>query len=149
MAVVLSSTCKFTLPAQPTPGRGLITSRSARPHVETRRLPRSPPPRAHGTELSLRFYDNFTRSLREFEPLSAGRVGLYTCGPTVYDFQHVGNFRTFLFEDVLKRAVEWNGYDVHPVMNITDVGHLVSDADEGEDKMERGSRRTGKSAWEI
>ena len=100
-------------------------------------------------ELPVRFYDNYTRSLREFEPLSVGRVGLYTCGPTVYDFQHVGNFRTFLFEDVLKRALVWNGYAVHHVMNVTDVGHLVSDADEGEDKMERGSRRTGKSAWEI
>jgi len=97
----------------------------------------------------LRLYDNYTRTLRLFEPLKAGGVGLYTCGPTVYDYQHIGNFRTFLFEDVLKRVLEWNGYKVVHVMNITDVGHLVSDADEGEDKMEKGSRRTGKSAWEI
>jgi cysteinyl-tRNA synthetase len=98
---------------------------------------------------SLRLYDNYTRSLRPFAPLQAGMVGLYTCGPTVYDYQHIGNFRTFLFEDVLKRVLEWNGYRVRHVMNITDVGHLTSDADTGEDKMEKGARRTGKSAWEI
>jgi cysteinyl-tRNA synthetase len=97
----------------------------------------------------LKLYDNYTRTLRPFEPLESRPVGLYTCGPTVYDYQHIGNFRTFLFEDVLKRVLEWNGYTVVHVMNITDVGHLVSDADEGEDKMEKGSRRTGKSAWDI
>jgi cysteinyl-tRNA synthetase len=98
---------------------------------------------------SLRLYDNYTRSLRPFEPLQAGAVGLYTCGPTVYDYQHIGNFRTFLFEDILKRVLEWNGYRVRHVMNVTDVGHLTSDADTGEDKMEKGARRTGRSAWEI
>ena len=97
----------------------------------------------------LTLYDNYTRTLRAFEPLKAGEVGLYTCGPTVYDYQHIGNFRTFLFEDVLKRVLEWNGYAVRHVMNITDVGHLTSDADTGEDKMETGSRRTGKTAWQI
>src|SRR5262250_1316490 len=105
--------------------------------------PRSPMPPP------LKLYDNYTRTLRPFEALEPGSVRLYTCGPTVYDYQHIGNFRTFLFEDVLKRVFEWNGYRVLHVMNITDVGHLVSDADEGEDKMEKGSRRTGKSAWEI
>jgi cysteinyl-tRNA synthetase len=99
--------------------------------------------------LPLTLYDNYTRSLRRFQPLKAGEVGLYTCGPTVYDYQHIGNFRTFLFEDLLKRVLEWNGYRVRHVMNITDVGHLTSDADTGEDKMEKGARRTGKSAWEI
>jgi cysteinyl-tRNA synthetase len=98
----------------------------------------------------LQFYDNYTRSLRLFEPLAPGAgIGLYTCGPTVYDYQHVGNYRTFLFEDTLKRVLEWNGYRVRHVMNITDVGHLTSDADTGEDKMEKGARRTGKTAWEI
>ena len=98
----------------------------------------------------LTLYDNYTRTLRPFAPLHPhGEVGLYTCGPTVYDYQHIGNFRTFLFEDVLKRVLEWNGYRVRHVMNITDVGHLTSDADTGEDKMEKGARRTGKSAWEI
>jgi cysteinyl-tRNA synthetase len=99
--------------------------------------------------MRLRLYDNYTRSLRQFEPLSPGEVGLYTCGPTVYDYQHIGNWRTYLFEDVLKRVLRWNGYKVRHVLNITDVGHLTSDADEGEDKMEKGSRRTGKSAWDI
>ena len=98
----------------------------------------------------LQLYDNYTRTLRPFAPLApAGAVGLYTCGPTVYDYQHIGNFRTFLFEDVLKRVLRWNGHRVNHVMNITDVGHLTSDADEGEDKMEKGSRRTGKTAWEV
>jgi cysteinyl-tRNA synthetase len=98
----------------------------------------------------LHLYDNFTRTLRPFAPLQpGGEVGLYTCGPTVYDYQHIGNFRTFLFEDLLKRVLEWNGYRVRHVMNITDVGHLTSDADTGEDKMEKGARRTGKTAWEI
>jgi cysteinyl-tRNA synthetase len=98
----------------------------------------------------LTLYDNYARALRPFVPLNVGgEVGLYTCGPTVYDHQHIGNFRTFLFEDVLKRVLRWNGYPVRHVMNITDVGHLTSDADEGEDKMEKGARRTGKSAWEI
>jgi cysteinyl-tRNA synthetase len=95
-------------------------------------------------------YDNYTRSLRAFAPLApGGEVGLYTCGPTVYDYQHIGNYRTFLFEDTLKRVLRWNGYRVHHVMNITDVGHLTSDADTGEDKMEKGARRTGRTAWEI
>jgi cysteinyl-tRNA synthetase len=99
--------------------------------------------------LPLRLYDNYTRSLRPFAPLAEGPVGLYTCGPTVYDFQHIGNFRTFMFEDVLKRVLEFNGYTVRHVMNITDVGHLVADADTGEDKMDVGARRAGKTAWEI
>jgi cysteinyl-tRNA synthetase len=99
---------------------------------------------------ALSLYDNYTRSLRPFEPLHpGGEVGLYTCGPTVYDYQHIGNYRTFLFEDVLKRVLVWNGFRVRHVMNITDVGHLTSDADTGEDKMEKGARRTGKTAWEI
>ena len=95
-------------------------------------------------------YDNYTRSLREFAPLQPDApVGLYTCGPTVYDYQHIGNYRTFLFEDLLKRVLRWNGYRVRHVMNVTDVGHLTSDADTGEDKMEKGARRTGMSAWDI
>jgi len=100
--------------------------------------------------IPLSLYDNYTRSLREFAPLDPERpVGLYTCGPTVYDYQHIGNYRTFMFEDTLKRVLEWNGHRVNHVMNITDVGHLTSDADTGEDKMEKGARRTGRSAWDI
>ena len=99
--------------------------------------------------MKLRLYDTYTRSLREFQPINPPEVGLYTCGPTVYDYAHIGNLRTYIFEDILRRVLEFNGYTVKHVMNITDVGHLVSDADTGEDKMEKGSRRTGKTAWEI
>jgi cysteinyl-tRNA synthetase len=99
--------------------------------------------------MMLRLYDTYTRTVRDFEPLHPPEVGLYTCGPTVYDYAHIGNLRTYIFEDILRRVLEFNGYKVKHVMNITDVGHLTSDADTGEDKMEKGSRRTGKSAWEI
>jgi cysteinyl-tRNA synthetase len=74
---------------------------------------------------------------------------MYTCGPTVYDYAHLGNLRTYIFADLLRRVLNFNGFPVKHVMNITDVGHLVSDGDTGEDKMEQGARRTGKSAWEI
>ena len=99
--------------------------------------------------MNLRLYDTYSRTLRDFVPLTDGKVGLYTCGPTVYDYAHIGNLRTYLFEDILRRVLEFNHYHVRHVMNITDVGHLVSDGDEGEDKMEKGARRTGMSAWEI
>jgi cysteinyl-tRNA synthetase len=99
--------------------------------------------------MKLRLYDTYTRSLRDFEPLEPGQVGLYSCGPTVYDYAHIGNLRTYVFVDLLRRTLKFNGYAVKHVMNITDVGHLVSDADTGEDKMEVGSRRTGKTAWQI
>src|SRR5512136_1285682 len=99
--------------------------------------------------MTLRLFDTYTRTIRNFEPLHDNEVGLYTCGPTVYDYAHIGNLRTYIFEDLLRRTLEFNGYTVKHVMNITDVGHLVSDADSGEDKMEKGARRTGKSAWEI
>lgn len=94
-------------------------------------------------------YDTYTRNLREFQPLHPPEVGMYTCGPTVYDYAHIGNLRTYIFEDILRRVLLFNGYQVKHVMNITDVGHLTSDADTGEDKMEAGARRTGKTAWEI
>jgi cysteinyl-tRNA synthetase len=99
--------------------------------------------------MALRLYDTYTRSVRDFEPLLPPEVRMYTCGPTVYDYAHIGNLRTYIFEDILRRVLEFNGYAVKHVMNITDVGHLTSDADTGEDKMEKGARRTGKSAWEI
>lgn len=99
--------------------------------------------------MKLRLYDTLARSLREFEPLNPPQAGLYTCGKTVYNYAHIGNLRSYIFMDILRRTLEYNGFDVQHVMNITDVGHLVSDADTGEDKMEKGSRRTGLSAWEI
>ncbi len=98
----------------------------------------------------LRLYDTYERQIREFEPLHPEQgVGLYACGPTVYNFAHLGNLRTYLFEDLLRRTLELAGYRVNHVMNITDVGHLTSDADTGEDKMEVGARRTGMTAWEL
>ncbi len=97
----------------------------------------------------LRLYNTMTRSTDELETLEPGKVRLYTCGPTVYNYAHVGNLRTYVFEDILKRALQWLGWDVNHVMNVTDVGHLVSDADEGEDKMALGAQREGKTVWEI
>jgi len=98
---------------------------------------------------SLKLFDTYERKVRVFEPQEPGQVGLYACGPTVYDYAHIGNLRTYLFEDLLRRVLEFNGYDVNHVINITDVGHLTSDADTGEDKMEVGARRTGMTAWEM
>ena len=97
----------------------------------------------------LKLYNYLTRKKELFRPLQKGRVGLYTCGPTVYNYAHIGNLRTYIFEDVLRRTLEFHGYRVRHVMNITDVGHLISDADTGEDKMEAGAKREGKSVWEI
>ncbi|MFH1181175.1 MAG: cysteine--tRNA ligase [bacterium] len=97
----------------------------------------------------LKLYNTLSRKKEVFKPLSGKRVGLYACGPTVYWFAHIGNLRTYIFEDILKRVLEYNHYQVKHVMNITDVGHLTSDADTGEDKIEKGARREGKTAWEI
>ncbi len=94
-------------------------------------------------------YDTYHRELRAFDSLEPGKVKMYCCGPTVYDYAHIGNLRTYLFEDLLRRTLSMAGYEVHHVMNITDVGHLTSDADTGEDKMEKGAIRAGLSAWEI
>lgn len=95
------------------------------------------------------FYNTLTRSKQAFKPIKKGRVGLYTCGPTVYNWAHLGNLRTYFFEDILRRVLEFNGYKVKQVMNITDVGHLTSDSDTGEDKLEKGAAREGKTVWEI
>lgn len=89
------------------------------------------------------------RSLREFTPKNKDSVGLYTCGPTVYDYPHLGNWTGYIYWDVLVRTLTNAGYDVNWFMNITDVGHLTSDADEGEDKLEKGARREGKTAWQV
>ncbi|MFA5106863.1 MAG: cysteine--tRNA ligase [Patescibacteria group bacterium] len=97
----------------------------------------------------LTLFNTLTRKKEAFTPLAKKRVGLYTCGLTVYNYAHIGNLRTYLFEDVLKRVLLFDGYSVRHVMNITDVGHLTSDADEGEDKMELGAKREGKTAAEI
>ncbi len=89
------------------------------------------------------------RTIQEFKPLVPGRVGMYTCGPTVYNFSHIGNLRTYIFEDLLRRALEYAGYDVTHVMNVTDVGHLTDDGDSGEDKIVKSARERGRSVWEI
>jgi len=99
--------------------------------------------------MSLQFHNQLTKQVDPFKPLVEGKVSLYTCGPTVYDYPHVGNWSGYIYWDVLVRTLQANNLKVDRVMNITDVGHLVSDADDGEDKLEKGARREGKTAWEV
>lgn len=99
--------------------------------------------------MSLKLYNTFTREKEEFIPIRKDEVGLYTCGLTVYNYAHIGNLRTYIFEDVLKRVLIYDGYKVIHVMNITDIGHLTSDADTGEDKMVKEAKKEGKDVWEI
>src|SRR5919202_4997957 len=98
----------------------------------------------------LTFYNSLTRSLEPFAgPRDGETVRVYTCGPTVYNYQHVGNMRAFLFADTLGRVLRWSGYRTKHIINITDVGNLPSDADAGDDKMERAAAAQGRSIWEI
>ncbi|HLC89187.1 MAG TPA: cysteine--tRNA ligase [Candidatus Nanoarchaeia archaeon] len=97
----------------------------------------------------MKLYNTLTRKKEPFVPLHKGKAGLYTCGPTVYNYAHIGNLRSYIFEDVLKRTLIFNNFQVKHVMNITDVGHLTSDADEGEDKMLKGAKREKKTVWEV
>lgn len=97
----------------------------------------------------IRFYNTISREIEGFEPLEAGKVKIYACGPTVYDYTHLGHIRKYVLDDVLVRLFRYLAYEVTHVMNITDVGHLVSDADTGEDKIEKGAKREGKTAWEV
>lgn len=97
----------------------------------------------------LNIFNTLTKKIEEFKPLVDGKVKTYCCGPTVYLFQHIGNFRTYIFEDILVRTLRYADYEVNHVMNITDVGHLVSDADDGEDKMLVAARREEKKSFEI
>ncbi len=92
----------------------------------------------------MKLYNSLTKSIETFEPLESGQVKIYQCGPTVYDYVHVGNLRTFLMGDFVRRSLEFQGYHVTQVMNITDIGHLVSDGDDGEDKMTKALKREGK-----
>ena len=94
-------------------------------------------------------YNTKTRSKELFVPIHNKEVCMYHCGPTVYHFAHIGNLRAYVFADILRRTFEWNNYKVKQVINITDVGHLVGDGNEGEDKMQKGARREGKTAWDI
>jgi cysteinyl-tRNA synthetase len=97
----------------------------------------------------MKLHNTLGRKTEEFKPATDKLVTLYTCGPTVYDYAHIGNWRSFVFDDTLRRVLESNGYEVKHIMNITDVGHLTSDADEGRDKLEAGAEREGKSVWEV
>lgn len=97
----------------------------------------------------VRLYNTLSKRIEDFKPLHASHVGVYSCGPTVYDYQHIGHMRRYVGDDILVRVLKSSGYTVKHVMNITDVGHLVSDADTGEDKMEKGAKKFNKSVWEL
>jgi cysteinyl-tRNA synthetase len=99
------------------------------------------------SEISL--YNTLSRRKEVFRPIEPGKVRMYNCGPTVYDQAHIGNMRAYIMADLIRRTFEYLGYAVKQVINITDVGHLTSDADEGEDRMLVGARRTGRDPWEI
>ena len=97
----------------------------------------------------MRLYNTLTKKVEEFVSNEQGKVKMYTCGPTVYHYAHIGNLRTYIFEDILEKGLSYLGYDVQRAMNITDVGHLTSDGDTGEDKMSKGAAREGKTVYEI
>lgn len=97
----------------------------------------------------MKLYNTLTRKVEDFEPIDKNRVKIYTCGPTVYSFAHIGNFTCYVYWDLLVRTLQLQGWPVDRVLNITDVGHLTSDADEGDDKMEKGAKREGKTVWEV
>ena len=99
--------------------------------------------------MALKIYNTLSRKKEIFKPIKKGLVGLYTCGPTVYSYQHIGNLRSYIFSDILKKVLTYNGYKVKQVMNVTDVGHLTSDADTGEDKIEKAAKKEKKTAKEI
>lgn len=101
------------------------------------------------TDSVLTLFNSLTRQPEEFRPVHEGEARVYTCGPTVYNYQHIGNMRAFIFADTLGRVLSWKGYDLTHIINITDVGHLTSDADAGDDKMEKAASESGKSAWDI
>lgn len=99
--------------------------------------------------MDINFYNTLTHKKEIFKPINENEVSMYSCGPTVYSYAHIGNFRTYIFVDNLRRVLKYNGYTMKHVMNITDVGHLTSDADTGEDKMEKAAKREGKDPYEI
>lgn len=99
--------------------------------------------------MTIKLYNTLTKRKDDFVPLNGNEVRIYSCGPTVYSYAHIGNFRTYIFMDNLRRMLEYNGYKLKHVMNITDVGHLESDGDEGEDKMEKAAKKENKSPYEI
>ncbi|MGP1351690.1 MAG: cysteine--tRNA ligase [Parasphingopyxis sp.] len=101
------------------------------------------------TDTPLILFNSLTRAREQFRPINDGEARVYTCGPTVYNYQHIGNMRAYVFADTLGRVLSWKGYKLTHVINITDVGHLTSDADAGDDKMEKAASESGRSAWDI
>ena len=99
--------------------------------------------------MDIKLYNTLTHKKTKFTPIKEKQVSIYTCGPTVYGYAHIGNMRAYIFMDNLRRMFKYNGYSLNHVMNLTDVGHLTSDADTGEDKMEKAAKREGKNPWEI
>lgn len=99
--------------------------------------------------MEIYLYNTLTRKKEIFKSINRGEVGIYTCGPTVYWYQHIGNLRSYIFSDILRRVLEFNNYKVNHIINVTDVGHLTSDADSGEDKIEKAASKEGKTAYEI
>lgn len=97
----------------------------------------------------LRLFNSLTRQLEAFQPVHAGEARVYSCGPTVYNYPHIGNMRAYVFADLLGRTLSFKGLNLTHVINITDVGHLTDDADEGEDKLEKMARAEARSIWDI
>ncbi len=97
----------------------------------------------------MKLYNTLSRTIEEVQPITKMHIGMYACGPTVYDYAHIGHMRKYTMDDVLVRTLKHAGFSVEHVMNITDVGHLVSDSDEGEDKMEKGAKKYGKTVWDV
>lgn len=101
------------------------------------------------TDHPLKLFNSLTRTIETFTPVHEGEARVYTCGPTVYNYPHIGNMRAYVFADVLGRALSHHGYDLTHVINITDVGHLTDDADAGEDKLEKAAAKSERSIWDI
>ena len=99
--------------------------------------------------MSVKLYNTLTKEVETLKPIQENLVKIYTCGPTVYSYAHIGNLRAYLFMDLLRRTLKYNGYKLKHVMNITDVGHLESDADDGEDKMLKAAKKENKNPYEI
>ena len=99
--------------------------------------------------MQIKLFNTLSKKKEDFKPLETGKVKIYTCGPTVYNYAHIGNLRAYVFADILKRTFKFNNYEVTQVINITDVGHLTSDEDDGEDKLVKGAKREKKTVWEI
>ena len=99
--------------------------------------------------MEIKIFNTLGKEKIAFKPIAQGKVGIYSCGPTVYNYAHIGNLRAYVFSDILRRMFEFNNFEVKQIINITDVGHLSDDGDEGEDKMEKGAKREGKTVWDI